>query len=374
MSETKKDDAMTTSSSYVNGTEGVLIYRGYDIRDLGLNVTYEEVVYLLWNDQLPNAHELEMFRAALQAKRTVPEPVLNIMRAFPRNAQPMAVLRTAVSAMGLIDRDADNITHTGAREKALLLTAVMPSLVAAWERLRNGREPIPPRLGLGHAANFLYMLSGEEPNPDAVTAFNSYLVLLADHGFNASTFSARVTTSTGSDFYSAITSAIGTLKGPAHGGATQRAMEQFFSAADRGDISAWFEESLAAGKRIMGIGHRIYKVEDPRAKILKPLAEKLAKSTGQTQWYKVADTIQQLARQNDYFIERDLYANVDYYSAVVLYTIGLPVDQFTCIFAVSRTAGWCSQVLEQLADNRLIRPKESYVGKWNQTFIPLAER
>lgn len=374
MSETKKEDAMTTSSSYVNGTEGVLIYRGYDIRDLGLNVTYEEVVYLLWNDKLPNAHELEMFRAALQAKRTVPEPVLNIMRAFPRNAQPMAVLRTAVSAMGLIDRDADNITHTGAREKALLLTAVMPSLVAAWERLRNGREPIPPRLGLGHAANFLYMLSGEEPNPDAVTAFNSYLVLLADHGFNASTFSARVTTSTGSDFYSAITSAIGTLKGPAHGGATQRAMEQFFSAADRGDISAWFEESLAAGKRIMGIGHRIYKVEGPRAKILKPLAEKLAKSTGQTQWYKVADTIQQLARQNDYFIERDLYANVDYYSAVVLYTIGLPVDQFTCIFAVSRTAGWCSQVLEQLADNRLIRPKESYVGKWNQTFVPLAER
>ncbi len=374
MSETKKEDAMTTSSSYVNGTEGVLIYRGYDIRDLGLNVTYEEVVYLLWNDVLPNAHELELFKAALAAKRAVPEPVLNIMREFPRDSQPMAVLRTAVSAMGLIDRDADNITADGAREKALLLTAVMPSLVAAWERLRNGREPIPPRRSLGHAANFLYMLDGEEPNPDAVAAFDSYLVLLADHGFNASTFSARVTTSTGSDFYSAITSAIGTLKGPAHGGATQRAMEQFFSAADRGDVSAWFEESLAAGKRIMGIGHRIYKVEDPRAKILKPLAEKLANSSGQGQWYQVADTIQQLARQNDYFIERNLYANVDYYSAVVLYTIGLPVDQFTCIFAVSRVAGWSSQVLEQLADNRLIRPKESYVGKRDQVFVPLGER
>ncbi len=374
MSETKKEDAMTTSSSYVNGTEGILIYRGYDIRDLGLNVTYEEVVYLLWNDKLPNAHELELFKAALAAKRAVPEPVLNIMREFPRDSQPMAVLRTAVSAMGLIDRDADNITANGAREKALLLTAVMPSLVAAWERLRNGREPISPRRGLGHAANFLYMLDGEEPNPDAVTAFDAYLVLLADHGFNASTFSARVTTSTGSDFYSAITSAIGTLKGPAHGGATQRAMEQFFSAADRGDISAWFEESLDAGKRIMGIGHRIYKVEDPRAKILKPLAEKLANSSGQGQWYQVADTIQQLARQNDYFIERNLYANVDYYSAVVLYTIGLPVDQFTCIFAVSRVAGWSSQVLEQLADNRLIRPKESYVGKRDQSFVPLGER
>jgi len=374
MSETKKEDAMTTSSSYVNGTEGILIYRGYDIRDLGLNVTYEEVVYLLWNDKLPNAHELELFKAALAAKRAVPEPVLNIMREFPRDSQPMAVLRTAVSAMGLIDRDADNITANGAREKALLLTAVMPSLVAAWERLRNGREPIPPRRGLGHAANFLYMLDGEEPNPDAVTAFDAYLVLLADHGFNASTFSARVTTSTGSDFYSSITSAIGTLKGPAHGGATQRAMEQFFSAADRGDISAWFEESLDAGKRIMGIGHRIYKVEDPRAKILKPLAEKLANSSGQGQWYQVADTIQQLARQNDYFIERNLYANVDYYSAVVLYTIGLPVDQFTCIFAVSRVAGWSSQVLEQLADNRLIRPKESYVGQRDQSFVPLSER
>ena len=374
MSETKKEESMNTSSSYVNGTEGILIYRGYDIRDLGLKVTYEEVVYLLWNDKLPNAHELDLFKAALQAKRAVPEPVLNIMRAFPRDAQPMAVLRTAVSAMGLIDRDADNITPAGAREKALVLTAVMPSLVAAWERLRNGREPIQPRRGLSHAANFLYMLDGEEPNPDAVAAFDSYLVLLADHGFNASTFSARVTTSTGSDFYSAITSAIGTLKGPAHGGATQRAMEQFFAAADRGDINAWFDESLAAGKRIMGIGHRIYKVEDPRAKILKPLAENLANSSGQGQWYQVADTIQRLARQNDYFIERNLYANVDYYSAVVLYTIGLPVDQFTCIFAVSRIAGWSSQVLEQLADNRLIRPKESYVGKRDQVFVPLGER
>ena len=374
MSETKKEDAMTTSSSFVDGTKGELIYRGYDIRDLGPNATYEEVVYLLWNDKLPNAHELDLFKAALQAMRTVPEPLLNIMRGLPRDAQPMAVLRTAVSALGVLDRDADNITPAGAREKALHLTAVMPSIVAAWERLRNGREPVPPRLGLNQAANFLYMLDGEEPNPDAVAAFDSYLVMLADHGFNASTFSARVTTSTGSDIYSAITSAVGTLKGPAHGGATQRAMEQFFSAADRGNIEAWFEETLAAGKRVMGIGHRVYKVEDPRARILKPLAQKLAASSGKSQWYEVADRIEKLARQNDYFIERNLYANVDYYSAVVLYTIGLPVDQFTCIFAVSRIAGWCSQVLEQLADNRLIRPKEHYVGKRDQVYVPLSER
>ncbi|HRO24446.1 MAG TPA: citrate/2-methylcitrate synthase, partial [Promineifilum sp.] len=195
MSETKKEDLMTTSSSFVDGTKGELIYRGYDIRDLGPNATFEEVVYLLWNDKLPNENELNRFKAALESKRALPEPLLIIMRDFPWEAHPMAVLRTAVSAMGLLDRNADNITPDAAREKALLLTAILPTLVAAWERLRNGRDPIPPRQGLGQAANFLYMLDGKDPNPDAVAALDSYLVLLADHGFNASTFSARVTTS-----------------------------------------------------------------------------------------------------------------------------------------------------------------------------------
>ncbi len=374
MSETKKEELMTTSSSFVNGTQGILIYRGYDIRDIGPNTTYEEVVYLLWNDKLPTAHELNLFKAALETKRQLPNLLLNIMRGFAWDAHPMAVLRTAISALGLFDRNADNITEESAREKSLLLTAIMPTIIAAWERLRNGQEPIPPRPGLGHAANFLYMLDGQEPNPDAVAALDSYLVLLADHGFNASTFSARVTTSTGSDIYSAITSAIGTLKGPAHGGATQRAMEQFVDAAQYGDVERWFKEARQSGKRIMGIGHRIYKVEDPRAKILRPLAEKLAASSGTSRWFDVAREIEELARQDEYFIERDLYANVDYYSAVVLYTIGLPIDQFTPIFAMSRISGWCSQVLEQLADNRLIRPKEGYIGKKEQVFVPLAER
>lgn len=374
MSETKKEELMTTSSSFVDGAKGVLIYRGYDIRDLGPNATFEEVIYLLWNDKLPNMHELELFKAALQAKRALPDLLLNIMRGFPWDAHPMAVLRTAVSALGLLDRNADNITIDGAREKALLLTAVMPTIIAAWERLRNGHDPIPPRAGLNQAANFLYMLDGNEPNPDAVAALDSYLVMLADHGFNASTFSARVTTSTGTDVYSAITSALGTLKGPAHGGATQRAMEQFIDAAQHGDVTHWFTEARESGKRIMGIGHRIYKVEDPRARILRPLADKLAESSGKSEWFGIARDIEQLARKDDYFIERDLYANVDYYSAVVLYTIGLPVDQFTCIFAMSRIAGWCSQVLEQLADNRLIRPKEGYVGKRDQAYVALSDR
>lgn len=374
MSETKKEDLMTTSSSFVDGTKGELIYRGYDIREIGPNATFEEVIYLLWNDKLPTAHELSLFKAALQSKRYMPSPLVRIMRDFPADAHPMAVLRTAVSALGLFDRYADNITADGAREKALVLTAVMPTIVAAWERIRNFQDPIPPRAGLDQAANFLYMLNGEEPNPDAVTALDSYLVLLADHGFNASTFSARVTTSTGADVYSAVTSAIGTLKGPAHGGATQRAMEQFVDAAQHGDVANWFKESREAGKRIMGIGHRIYKVEDPRARILRPLAEKLAESSGTSKWFGIAREIELLARQDEYFIERDLYANVDYYSAVVLYTIGLPIDQFTSIFAMSRIAGWCSQILEQLADNRLIRPKEGYVGKRDQKYVPLADR
>lgn len=363
-----------TSSSFVDGEQGILIYRGYDIRDLGANASFEEVVYLLWNGKLPNEAELELFNAALVAKRTMPARIEQLMRGLPADAHPMAVLRTTVSALGTLDPTADDISADGAYAKSLHLTAIMPTLVAAWERIRNGNDPIAPREDLGHAANFLYMLDGQEPNPAAVAALDSYLVMLADHGFNASTFAARVTTGTGADVYSAITSAIGTLKGAAHGGATQRAMEQFFDAAEHGDVAEWYAGARESGRRIMGIGHRVYKVEDPRARILRPLAEELAKSGGKGEWYDVAYAIEQLTRQDDYFIERNLFANVDYYSAVVLYTIGLPTDQFTCIFAISRVAGWTNHVMEQLADNRLIRPKANYVGEKGLTFVALADR
>lgn len=366
--------AADTSSSHVDGEQGILIYRGYDIRDLGAKASFEETVYLLWNGDLPNAEELDAFKAELEAHRAMPAELLAMMRQYPRDAQPMAVLRTAVSAMGLLDPTADDISLDAARAKALVLTAVMPTIVAAWERLRNGQEPIDPQPGLGHAANFLYMLDGKDPNPDAVAALDSYLVMLADHGFNASTFAARVTTGTGADMYSAITSAIGTLKGAAHGGATQRAMEQFVDASEASSVAAWYEQARASDRRIMGIGHRVYKVEDPRARILRPLAEKYAASSGKGKWFDIAYEIEQLTRQDDYFIDRKLFANVDYYSAVVLYTIGLPTDQFTCIFAISRVAGWTTHVLEQLADNRLIRPKANYVGERDKTFVPLSER
>jgi citrate synthase len=366
--------AADTSLSRVNGEIGELIYRGYQIADLGEHISFEEAVYLLWNGDLPNRSQLATFKAALVAKRNVPMSVLRIMESFPHEAHPMAVLRTIVSGLGLIDPTADDITLPGVKKKALLLTAVFPTIIAAWERIRNGQQPLSPRNNLGHAANFLYMLTGQEPNPDGVRALDAYLVMLADHGFNASTFSARVTTGTSSDIYSAITTAIGTLKGAAHGGANQKAMEQFIDAAQRGDVDAWFKEARTTDRRIMGIGHRVYKVEDPRARILRPMAERLARSSGQGQWYEIASRIEALAREDDYFVERNLHANVDYYSAVVLYMIGLPVDQFTCIFAMSRVAGWTAHVQEQLADNRLIRPRGNYIGLENREFVPLDGR
>lgn len=366
--------AADTHLSQVDGQIGKLIYRGYNIMDLGQKASFEEVIYLLWNGELPNQQQLDDFKASLAAQRQLPDEIIEVMRTYPHYAHPMAVLRTCVSTLGVLDPDADDISPEGAYEKSVKLTATMPIMIAAWERIRNDQEPVPPRADLGHAANFLYMLNGKEPNPDAVKALDAYLVMLADHGLNASTFASRVTTGTLSDVYSAVTTGIGTLKGAAHGGANQKAMEQFMEAEEMGGGAAWFEDARAQGKRIMGIGHRVYKVEDPRAKILRPLAEKLAKSSGQGQWYEIATEIETLARADQFFIERNLYANVDYYSAVVLYMIDLPVDQFTCAFALSRMAGWTAHIQEQLADNRLIRPKAQYVGPAEREFVPLSER
>lgn len=366
--------AADSTLSMVDGVNGRLVYRGYDIMDLGENASFEEVVYLLWNGKLPNQKQLNSFKAALVAKRELPAAIVRTMETIPHGAHPMAVLRTIVSALGLIDPNEEDTSPESSRKKALLLTAIMPTIVATWERIRCNQTPIPARNDLGHAANFLYMVNGEEPNPDAVSALDAYLVMLADHGFNASTFAARVTTGTLADMYSAVTSALGTLKGAAHGGANQKAMEQFIDAAQRGDIDAWFKETREAGNRIMGIGHRVYKVEDPRAKILRPMAARLSQSSGKGQWFDIAAQIESLARADQFFIDRNLYANVDYYSAVVLYMIGIPVDQFTPLFALSRIAGWTAHVQEQLANNRLIRPKAQYVGETDLKFVPIDQR
>jgi len=363
-----------TSLSRVSGDIGELIIRGYQIADLGAHVSYEEAVYLLWYDVLPTVAQLEAFKAKLTANRSIPAELLALLKQLPRTAHPMAVLRSAVSLLALFDAQADDIRLESAREKAVRLVAQFPTLIAAWERIRQGKEVVEPHAGLGHAANFLYMMNGIEPNQDAVKALDAYLVLLIDHDFNASTFSARVTTGTSADVYSAITTAVGTLKGPAHGGANQKAMEQFLAAAATGDVAQWYNEFRDAGNRVMGIGHREYKVEDPRARVLRPLAEKVALTSGNGHWYDIASQIEKLTRQDDYFVSRNLYANVDYYSAVVLYMLDIPVDQFTCVFAISRVAGWMGHILEQLANNRLIRPQANYTGQTGRQVVPLAER
>ncbi|MFT5194043.1 MAG: citrate synthase [Cellvibrionaceae bacterium] len=355
------DTVAATQKSRVDGTNGELLYHGYNILDLGENADFEEVAYLLWNNAYPNAEQLKAFDVELKTLRLLPAAILTMLKGFPKEGSPIAVLRTAVSAMSLVDPEADNVNMANSLDIAKKLTAVIPTIIAAWERIRNGNEPITPRSDLNHAANFLYMFTGEEASPEAVDAIDKYLVLLADHGFNASTYSARVTTSTMSDMYSAITTAIGTLKGPAHGGATQAAMQQFIEAHDMG-ATEFFDMCMSTGRRIMGIGHRVYKVEDPRAKILRPLAEKLAASHEQGYWFEVALGVENAARANAYFIERNLFPNVDYYSAPALYMLGIPMDSFTSMFAMSRVVGWTAHVLEQMEHNRLIRPIANYEG------------
>ncbi len=351
-----------TVKSKVEGQIGKLQYHGYNIKDLAENASFEEVTYLLWYDKLPTESELEEFKAGLAAERAIRPEVINLLKSLPAGAHPMAVLRTAISARGAFDPDAEDTSEDAVRAKGRSLLAAMPTIVAAWERIRNGKEPVAPRADLDHAANFLYMMTGEEPDETAVNAVDTYLILLADHGMNASTFSARVTTSTLSDVYSAITTALGTLKGPAHGGANQKAMEQFQEIGEPENVDSWFDEAQAEGRRIMGIGHRVYKTEDPRATILRERAKKLSEMGDSGKWYEIACRLEECARADDFFIERSLYANVDYYSAVVLYQAGIPVDQFTCLFAMSRIAGWMAHVIEQWADNRLIRPRAEYVG------------
>ncbi len=359
--------------SKVLGEEGRLIYSGYDIHDLAEHASFEEVAYMLWHCCLPTREQLEAFEQDMVGRRGISFQVMDLVRSTPPEAHPMADLRTAVSGLALSDPEADDLSHESNLRKAVDMTAKMPTIIAAIDRVRKGLETLGPRNDLNHAANFLYMLHGREPTETEARAMNLYLVLLADHGFNASTFSARVTAATLSDMYSAVTSAIGTLKGPAHGGATEAAMKQLFDIGDVDNVDAWFEESRAQGRRVMGIGHRVYKVEDPRARHLRKMAAELADQTN-PKWFQIAESLEQLARQDSYFIERNLYPNVDFYTAPMLYSLGIEPDLFTTMFAMSRVVGWTGHLLEQYADNRLIRPRSEYVGPIDLQWLPIDER
>lgn len=364
-----------TRLSKVFGDVGKLIYSGYEIRDLANNASFEEVVFLLWYGALPTQTQLKRFRETLISEMTLPAPVLTAMKSYPSNAHPMAVLRTAVSGLGLYDAAAEDNSQDANFRKAMHLTAKIPTIIAAWARIRNGKEPVAPREDLGLAANFLYMLRGHDPEQVEVDAVNVYLVLLADHGMNASTFTSRVVTSTDGDMYSAVTAAIGSLKGPKHGGANEAAMRMFREVSKAGSAEEWFKREVKEhGRRIMGIGHRVYKAPDPRAEILKEHAHALCAQKEKCGLLDVADQLAELASQDEYFIERKLFPNVDYYSAIVLDAIGIETDMMTPLFAMSRIAGWTAHIIEQWADNRLIRPKAQYVGEIGLPWLPIDQR
>lgn len=364
-----------TRLSRVMGDVGRLIYCGYEISDLAEHASYEEIVYLLWNQKLPNRAELQEIRKALTAEMPLSPDEIDILRRFPPKAHPMGILRTAVSTLGLFDPSAEDNSPEANKRKALRLTAKMPTVIAAWARIREGKEPIQPRTDLTLAANFLYMLTGKDPDPVAVDALNVYLVLLADHGMNASTFTSRVVTSTDGDMYSAITAAIGSLKGPKHGGANEAAMRMFFEIGSPDNVEKWFNEEVKGkGRRIMGVGHRVYKAFDPRADVLKRHVDKLGPGAKENPVFQIATGLEKMLMSDPYFVERKLFPNVDYYSSIVLDAIGVATDLQTPLFAMSRIAGWSAQVIEQWAENRLIRPLDNYIGPMDLKWVPIEQR
>ncbi len=364
-----------SKTSLVNGQEGKLLYAGYGIETLAEHALYEEVVFLLWNERLPNRVELENLRSAIAAEAALPNAIIDQLKSYPQQADPMAMLRTAVSALALYDPDSEDNSPEANRRKAIRLTGQITTICAAWDRIRKGNEPLAPRKDLNLAQNFIYMLTGAEPDKTASDAINVYLVLLAEHGMNASTFASRVTVATGSDMHSGVVSGIGTLKGPSHGGANAEAMRMFLEIGEPENVENWFRTQIKGGdRRIMGIGHRIYKALDPRAAILERHAEALAKSSGNEKWFNIAKNLAETARADSYFIERKLYPNVDYYSAILLYTIHLDVDMFPPLFAMSRIAGWTAHIMEQYANNRLIRPDVNYVGATGLNWTPIEQR
>jgi len=361
--------AAQTRLSDVRGDIGQLVYCGYDINELAGKVTYEEVVHLLHHNHLPNRRELADYKAVLAEFRELPEGVVNIIREMPRTTPPMHAIRTGISALGCFDTTSDDDSQHAQRRKALRLIAQVPVITAYFHRLRQGKQPVHPDPTLGEAANFLYMITGEKPSKEAESTLDLCYVLHADHGMNASTFSARVTIATLSDMYSAITTAVGTLKGPLHGGANEGVIKMLQEIGSIDKVDAWIEDALANKRKIMGIGHRIYKVLDPRAPHLKRMAQILSAKLGDAKWIQMSDRIAEIMLKS-----KGLNANVDFYSATVYYSLGIPTDLFTPVFAVSRTSGWTAHVLEQLADNRLIRPQSIYTGPMGLKVVPLEQR
>ncbi len=368
------EDVVATSSSicWIDGDRGILSYCGYDIHDLAKSATFEEVCYLLWRRRLPTRAELGDLQSQMASSRALPEPVLRLMRQLPPS-DGMDALRTLTSALAHYDSEASETTPQAQYRKAVRLTAQVGTIVATWGRLQAGGGAIEPDPVMGHAANFLYMLTGERPNSTAIRAFDVALTLHADHELNASTFAARVAAATLTDIYSAVVAGIGTLKGPLHGGANAEVMKMLLELGQNATgerIDETVRGKFARKEKIPGFGHRVYHTEDPRATHLRQMSKELGKRSGVTAWFDMSERIEALVKS-----EKKLNPNVDFYSASTYYTLGIPVDLYTPIFAVSRVSGWTAHVLEQYANNRLIRPRADYTGpEFPQRFVPLDQR
>lgn len=357
--------AATTAISKVESA-GRLIYRGYNIHDLARTVTFEEVAYLLWRGRLPDQSELEHLKSQLAAERTLPTQTMQVLRDLPLTSEPIDVLRTVISAWGT-----QTIKGKATLDQAIALTARFPVVLAAFHRLRNGQEPLEARPELGYAANYLYLMSGNIPEEQHVKALDAYLVLLADHGMNASTFTARVVASTESDIASSIVAALGALKGPLHGGAPSKVLDMLSDIGTVENAEPWLRRAMTNGEKLMGFGHRVYKAEDPRAEELRDLAR-----LADPEAFVLARRVEELAVSilEELKPGRRLYTNVEFYSANLLSSVGLPGDMFTATFAAGRVSGWTAHVLEQTNNNRLIRPEADYTGPVNLQFVPLAKR
>jgi citrate synthase len=361
--------AAQSSIGDVNGEEGVLIYQGYDIHDLAENSTFEEIIFLLWNGRLPKQEELDDLTAKIRENYRVPGEIIAGMKYMPKDADPMDVLRTSVSALDFYDKDGHGTDRENALKAAIKITGQIGTLVAAWDRIRNGKDPVSPDSSLCIAENFLYMLRGEKAESDEARMFDIALILHADHELNASTFTTRVVAGTLADMYGCVTAGIAALAGPLHGGANTAVMKMLIEIGDPEKIDSWLDKALEEKRKIMGIGHAVYKTEDPRATWLRKFSKQMADKKGEQKWYEMSQRIEQLMLE-----KKGMHPNVDFYSASTYYLMGIPLDLFTPIFAVSRISGWTGHILEQYANNKLIRPRAEYIGQRGLKYAPISKR
>ncbi len=366
--------AAPSSICFIDGDQGILVYSGYNIHELALNSTFEEVVFLLWNGRLPKKAELEELSAELAANRAIHPGIVSMIKSFPKNAVPMDALRTAVSALVFYDPDKGDNSPEARKRQAVRLTAQVATIVAAIDRIRKGKEPLDPKPELSHAENFLYLLNGKEPSDVEAKALDIALILHADHEFNASTFAARVTAGTLADIYASITSAIGALSGPLHGGANEQVMKMLLEIGSPEKVDQYIADKFDKGEKIMGIGHAVYTTEDPRATHLRRMSEATGKRQGDTKWFDMSKRIEDIVVAEMDKKGKSIRANVDFYSASTYYMLGIPVDLYTPIFAVSRISGWTAHVLEQLGNNKLIRPRSEYLGEMDLKYTPIDQR